>query len=293
MKSDRELPGILEARHEATVVKAQLAAPGLIVELCDFPALRGEDRITCETETVLSLGLSPLLPDSSGRYRPGPYSRFARFGSLNLRPAGVPLEYRHAGGGFTSVRCRFDAADTLELSVGESWSVSELEACMNIHDPRIEEAMLRLAEECERPDAYSATLAHGLGRAILVDLARYFRAIRLRETSRRGGLSAVHLRRIAEYVEHGAGPAGITEIAELCGLSRSHLMRAFRQSTGKSVAKYVEGVRIARAKTLLAETMLPIAEIATRLGFPSAPAFSHVFRRATGRTPRDYRAWVG
>lgn len=286
------LPGILEARDDDHVVKARLEAEGVIVELCDYPLLRSEDRVTCESEMILSLGLSPLLPESSGRYAAGPYSRFARLGALVLRPIGIPLEFRHAGGEFTSVRCRF--ASSLRLKQpGEDWSDAELEACLHITDPRVEYAMIRLAEECERPDARSRDVAASLGRIILADLARYFHSVRTQAGSRKGGLPASYLRRIADHVANSPAPSSVAELAHLCGLSASHLMRAFRQSTGKSVAKYVEDIRISKAKTLLAETRLPIRDIAARLGFSTAGAFSHSFRRATGRTPRDYRNSIG
>lgn len=286
------LPGILEARDDDRVVKARLEVPGMIVELCDFPPLRSEDRITCESETILSLGLSPLLPVSSGRYSSGSHSHFARLGAMILRPVGMPFEFRHAGGEFTSVRCRFAQTDTLKQP-GESWSDAELEACLHIDDPRVEYAMIRLAEECERPDANSVALVTSLGQLILADLARYFQAVRTRAASRKGGLPASQLRRISDHIANSASPPSIADLAASCGMSGSHLMRAFRQSTGKSVAKYAEHIRMSKAKTLLSETDLPIGEIATRLGFSTAAAFSHSFRRVTGHTPRTYRNSIG
>ena len=286
------LPGILEARDDDRVVKARLEVPGMIVELCDYPPLRSEDRVTCESETILSLGLSPLLPVSSGRYSSGSHSHFARLGALILRPVGMPFEFRHAGGEFTSVRCRFAQTDKLKQP-GESWSDAELEACLHIDDPRVEYAMIRLAEECERPDANSVALATSLGQLILADLARYFQAVRTRAASRKGGLPASQLRRISDHIANSASPPSIADLAASCGLSGSHLMRAFRQSTGKSVAKYAEHIRMSKAKTLLSETDLPISEIATRLGFSTAAAFSHSFRRVTGHAPRNYRNSIG
>lgn len=286
-------PGILERDHEPILVKAQLSAPGILVELCECPVVRGEKTITCETDHILCLGLSPLLPQSSGRFRSELAGRFASFGALHLRPAGVPLEFRYASGGFRSVRCRFDPAFFSIPASIDHWTAAGLEACLDIREPRIENALLRLADECSRPKSDSDALVAGLGATVQVDLARYLRAAHERGIARRGGLSALHLRRITEFVESSVGPPSNAELADVCGLSRSHLMRAFRLSTGSSVGKYVEGVRITKAKAMLAESTMPIAEIAKALAFPSATSFSHVFRRATGRTPRDYRTRVG
>ena len=90
-------------------------------------------------------------------------------------------------------------------------------------------------------------------------------------------------------VAAGTGRTGVAELARLCGLSRHHFMRAFRLSTGLTVAKYVEAARVSRAKTLLVASEQPIRAIAQQLGFAGAAAFATVFRRATGRTPSDYR----
>ena len=81
----------------------------------------------------------------------------------------------------------------------------------------------------------------------------------------------------------------MNDLAALCGLSRHHFMRAFRHSTGETVAKYVEAARIRRAKKLLTDGTLSMAEISAALGFPSPASFSTVFHRATGRTPGSYR----
>ncbi|WP_395336286.1 helix-turn-helix domain-containing protein [Novosphingobium sp. BL-8H] len=287
-----ELPGILDARDDDRIVRARIVTSGITVELCDFPRVRRENLVTCTSETVVSLGLSPLLPGASGRYGSGPYSRFAQLGALVLRPAGIPLEFRHAGGEFTSIRCRFASSELLKAP-DAVWTDAELEACLQVNDPRAEYTMLRLAEECDRMDEYSPRIVAALAETLLTDLARYLDAVRARASYRRGGLPASQLRRIAEYVENSASAPSVSELASLCGLSPTHLMRAFRQSTGKSVAKYVEGNRISKAKALLAETTLPISVIATRLGFSSATAFSQIFRRATGQTPRHYRNWIG
>lgn len=287
------LPGIVDARDDKSVVQARLRAPGLLAELCRFPALRQEEVHICEMETTLSLGLSPLLPEAAGRYRPGPYSRFSSFGALNLRPAGVPLEYRHAGGEFSSVRLRLDNDYTARISTDDEWSQEELKACLNIEAPRIEDAMLRVAEECERPDEHSIALLTGLATVICADLARYFLLVRHHERNRKGGLSALHLRKIANHVQHENGPVTVAELAKLCDLSSSHLMRAFRQSTGKTIAKYVGEVRVAKAKTLLAETNMPVSQIARQLNFSTPAAFSTIFKRVTGRPPSEYRSHVG
>jgi AraC family transcriptional regulator len=283
-------PRLLEAREQSFVVRASLRAPGTSVEVCDFPIIRGEEFTSIERAPVLSLGLSPLLPGSQGRYRPGPGRRFLKFGRLHFRPRGVPLQVRYAAGPFSSVRARFSAEQFATITGFEDdLSDDQLAACLDIQNARIEDAMLRLSRECAAPGRSSEALTAALGTVVLVELARHLEDAEGRSQRRRGGLSARNLRRVAERVTSSASRPSVTELARLCELSRHHFMRAFHLSTGLTVAKYVEAARVSRAKTLVVASDRPLHEIAASLGFSSAAAFSTVFRRATGRSPSDYR----
>ncbi|HEY2809021.1 MAG TPA: AraC family transcriptional regulator [Steroidobacteraceae bacterium] len=283
-------PSLAEARGYAFVVRATIRAPGVTAELCDFPEIRGEEFTSTEAQPVVSLGLSPLLPGSQGRYRPAPGRPFARFGQLHFRPAGVSLQVRYGGGPFSSIRVRFEPRHFAKVTgLRERWSDEQLLACLDVRQARIEDALLRLSEECSAPRPGGALLAGALGTVILVELGRYLQDAQDRGQRRHGGLSAHNLRRIAAHLAASTGRTQVGTLAQLCGLSRHHFMRAFRLSTGLTVAKYVEAARISRAKTLLVARGQPIREIARRLGFPGPAAFATVFRRATGRTPSDYR----
>jgi AraC-like DNA-binding protein len=89
---------------------------------------------------------------------------------------------------------------------------------------------------------------------------------------------------------HVAEDLSLDTIAEAFGLSRRHLTRLFRQWTGFSIAEYHEGQRLRMARQLLAETTLPIGEIAWRVGFESGSALARATRRATGQSPGDIRS---
>jgi len=69
-------------------------------------------------------------------------------------------------------------------------------------------------------------------------------------------------------------------------------MRQFKASTGETVHKYVEGVRLGLAKRLLAENKLSTKAISFQLGFKNPAYFSAVFRRLTAMTPTEFRACV-
>jgi AraC family transcriptional regulator len=56
-----------------------------------------------------------------------------------------------------------------------------------------------------------------------------------------------------------------------------------------TVHERIDAERIARAKSLLAETRLPMSEVAERSGYKSPAALSVAFRRALATTPTTYR----
>src|SRR5262245_61190182 len=81
----------------------------------------------------------------------------------------------------------------------------------------------------------------------------------------------------------------LAAVARQVGYSPYHFARLFRRATGESLHQRVLRARIARARQLLAETELPLAQVAAESGFAHQSHLSHVFRQELGRTPRAYR----
>jgi AraC family transcriptional regulator len=74
--------------------------------------------------------------------------------------------------------------------------------------------------------------------------------------------------------------------------SRRHITRLFREGTGLSIGEFQQRVRYKDACRLLAETDLPIGEVAFRVGFGSGAALAHAMRRIGSHSPSDLRARV-
>lgn len=218
-------------------------------------------------------------------------SRFSGFGEVFLVPARIPLKYKGLGGPYRHVTCRLDnsAFEALTGFRGD-WNDGLLNACRNIRTPQINAALLRLAQETLTPSFASDLLVDSLANVITVDLARYLRSELGEAPKAKGGLAPWQMRRIEEHVEESPDTSlSITVLAELCGISSGHLMRAFKQTAGETVHSYVERVRLTKAQRLLCETNLPLKAIAAELGFSTPSSFSFAFRRATGGTPASFR----
>ncbi|MHB1556363.1 MAG: XylR family transcriptional regulator [Isosphaeraceae bacterium] len=84
-------------------------------------------------------------------------------------------------------------------------------------------------------------------------------------------------------------PIGVAAVLDAVAASRRSLERRFVKALGRGVAEEIRRVRLERARALLADTELPIAQIAGHSGFSEAKHLSTVFRRETGLTPTEYR----
>jgi AraC-like DNA-binding protein len=81
----------------------------------------------------------------------------------------------------------------------------------------------------------------------------------------------------------------VRELAERVGLSQFHFARMFRRSVGRPPHGYLTDLRMERAKRLLRESDLPLARIASLVGYQTQAHFTGVFHREVGMTPGSYR----
>ncbi|WP_308002440.1 helix-turn-helix transcriptional regulator [uncultured Parolsenella sp.] len=82
---------------------------------------------------------------------------------------------------------------------------------------------------------------------------------------------------------------GIDELAASLYTSRSRLCAVFKAETGESLGNYMRRRRMERAQDLLADSSLPIAQIAELLGFPQQAAFAQAFKAVNGCSATVWR----
>jgi transcriptional regulator GlxA family with amidase domain len=86
-----------------------------------------------------------------------------------------------------------------------------------------------------------------------------------------------------------AGDTSLSELAALCGLSRSYFLRAFKQTVGMPPHRWLLMHRVKRAKELLRGTTMSIAEIAFTCGFADQSHLTRVFSKACHISPGAWR----
>jgi AraC-like DNA-binding protein len=155
-------------------------------------------------------------------------------------------------------------------------------------------------------------LAEALGRSLLDPgdrghpqyLASACKAIVMRALARQqddrrcSALPKWRLRRVEQYlVANIAKPVSLHDMAAAAGLSRMHFAAQFRAATGFRPHEYLLLKRVEHAKIALAETGMPLVEVAFSAGFNAQAHFSTVFKRFTGKSParwkNEYRALNG
>ncbi len=81
----------------------------------------------------------------------------------------------------------------------------------------------------------------------------------------------------------------LEEVALEMGFSLRHLNRIFLEEIGISVNEYFVRMKIQEAKRLLQHSQLTIAEIAEQLNYWDSTHFAKMFRKITGKSPREFR----
>lgn len=79
------------------------------------------------------------------------------------------------------------------------------------------------------------------------------------------------------------------KLARRLGMSLRSLERRFREVIGGTVRDEIMQCRLGRARRLLADTELSVAEVVTASGFSSPDSFNRAVQRAEGMTPSELR----
>ena len=97
-------------------------------------------------------------------------------------------------------------------------------------------------------------------------------------------------KKIIKYInKHYDEQINIESIENYCRYSRYYISRAFKETTGLTIMAFVNDVRIEKAKILLTNSDLNMANIALNCGFVSQSYFGKVFKKSVGISPLDYK----
>jgi AraC family transcriptional regulator len=178
-----------------------------------------------------------------------------------------------------------------ELVAGSpSRNLFELTKAWYGRDPVLKELVLKLQAEVSAGHPAGPLFGEALCTKIAEEIIQRYSIRRPRLDQYRGGLAGAQLRRVLEYID---GYLNLNlngnAIANVAGLSKYHFGKAFRQSTGMSLHRYVLSRRMRRSQELLAKSDLPLAAVAEAAGFSNQSHFTSVFSTRMGIPPGSYR----
>lgn len=92
-----------------------------------------------------------------------------------------------------------------------------------------------------------------------------------------------------QYIDSAFLTATLERTATSLGLSESYLSRTIKTKTGISFHNHLVFARMRAAQQLLRSTIIPVPEIADRVGYTDSKHFGQVFKGYCSETPREYR----
>jgi AraC family transcriptional regulator len=147
-----------------------------------------------------------------------------------------------------------------------------------------------LAGAMERPREVPAMFSEHIAQAFFVHIIYAFGGASASGRGVRGCLASWQMQRARGFIEANLdGDPSVFQVAQECGLSGSHFARSFKQTTGLPPHRWLTRRRVERAKELLRETDLALADIAHACGFVDQSHFARVFSRYEGYSPGRWR----
>ena len=184
-----------------------------------------------------------------------------------------------------------DAASTLITTLD---SVLPIADEIRVLDTGSTDATLQLlAADQGRPGLPGSVVTTRVAEALVAHLLQvHFMSLSSEAAGWLAGLKDERIGRALALIHTEPGTRWSAEgLAERVGMSRASFFSRFCALVGEPPVKYLTRWRMSTAADLLRrEPDLPLVRVAGRVGYRSEEAFGRAFRRATGLTPREFRA---
>lgn len=133
-----------------------------------------------------------------------------------------------------------------------------------------------------RMEGYERMQLHGLVEILL----SYF----IKHATPKALVDDERIAKVLDYAQqHISSVVTVEELADKACLTKSYLIRSFRQSMGITPLQYVIRKKMQHAQTLLLGSELSIRQVSEAVGFTDVSYFIRLFRKNIGFTPQEYR----
>lgn len=160
-----------------------------------------------------------------------------------------------------------------------------------VDDPLLRQLMLTLLAEAERGGSNGRLFVDSMTTALAVHYIQNYGVGAALPLPKAAGLDARRLKRALELLDtRYREDLSLDQLASEVAMSKFHLVRLFKGSTGLSPYQYLLKRRLDEGQRLLRAGDLPVAQVAQAVGFADQSAFASHFKRHFGITPREARA---
>jgi AraC family transcriptional regulator len=250
----------------------------------------GLTRIDPRPYAIVCMHIGPSVEvtcDRGGKLRHGREVA----GDLDIIPAHTPAAWETKQSGSTLViRVPDELLRSVAVELDMDPSSIEIADRFQLRDPFIEHIGWAIKADLESGGAGGRLFRESLGTALAARLLQRHNRRSLPMRDPKGGLSAWKLKLVISHIEDNLeSELSLAEIAKVAGVSVSHLKTLFRRSTGTPVHQYILRRRVERAKLLLQDESLSIAQIAFATGFAHQSHLARHMRKILGVTPAAAR----
>ena len=166
----------------------------------------------------------------------------------------------------------------------------EILPILKTRDTELDNLAMLFKREMERSEVAERMCIESLANLFAIHLLRNYCAFPATVKEYTGGLPPYKLRQAINYINDNLDQKiKLDDVAKLIDISQFYFCHLFKESTGIAPYQYVIKQRIEKARELIKQSKLPLAEIAFECGFSSQSQMTQHFRRSVGVTPKVYR----
>jgi AraC family transcriptional regulator len=156
-------------------------------------------------------------------------------------------------------------------------------------DPLLYYLGAELSNEMRNANPLGLLYAESLTNTLILYLLRHYSTGRVARELSSSRLTPAQLGMVDEYIHaHLDQKISLADLATCLHLSVPHFERMFRGTTHRPPYRYVLELRLERAKQLLVNSRLSLAEVARQCGFSTQSHFTAQFTRYVGVSPARF-----
>ena len=177
------------------------------------------------------------------------------------------------------------AADTIDLSLFEEMCCSHPEAQLPESNPQSYDNTDSFTGYAKRYNSLPLWQKMRLRGDMLLLFSRFMQYAKPRMWTADDRMTKV----LTFIQDHIYDDISIDTLADVACITKSYLIRLFKQEFGLSPLRYINKRKIEKSQLLLVTDGMPVKEVAYTLGFGDLSYFIRLFKKLAGVTPQEYR----